>query len=112
MKCPECGGDVWDNTAENDKREQNGEKLRPDYSCKDKDGCGWLMWREKGKKKILVESLPKEPKKPDPRPDLENKKENTELMCRTNLMVALINKIENPDNLSSEFKKLWKEIES
>ncbi len=55
--CPECKGEVWNNTEENNNREANGEKLRPDYSCKDKEGCGWLMWREKGKKKVMVNSM-------------------------------------------------------
>jgi len=55
--CPECKGEVWNNIDENNKREAKGEKLRPDYSCKDKEGCGWVMWREKGKTKIVKESM-------------------------------------------------------
>ena len=38
---------MWDNRAENDAREAKGEKLRPDFSCKNKDGCGYVQWREK-----------------------------------------------------------------
>ncbi len=55
--CPECKGEVWNNIEENNNREAKGEKLRPDYACKDKEGCGWLMWREKGKKKVVVNSM-------------------------------------------------------
>lgn len=43
MDCPKCGGNTYDNRAENDARLAKGEKMRPDYKCKDKncDGCVW-----------------------------------------------------------------------
>ena len=44
--CPKCSGKVWDNRSENDARAQRGEKMRPDYSCRDKQGCRWVQWRE------------------------------------------------------------------
>jgi hypothetical protein len=57
MKCPQCNGDMWDNVSANDARAEVGEKLRPDYACKDKEGCGFVIWRPKdGSKKILVET--------------------------------------------------------
>lgn len=87
MKCPQCSGEIWDNQAENDKRELNGEKLRPDYACKDKENCGWVMWRVKEKKKILVETNPKPIQKTPTKDEfVEGKKENNRLICRTNLM--------------------------
>lgn len=44
--CPQCSGKVWDNRVENDARAQRGEKMRPDFSCRDKQGCRWVQWRE------------------------------------------------------------------
>lgn len=52
-KCPQCGGKVWDNTEENKKRIANGQKPRPEYSCKDKEGCGWVKWAERPKKTFV-----------------------------------------------------------
>ena len=49
--CPKCGGDVWDNRAENDKRASDGAKLRPDFACKNAPkargglGCLGVIWR-------------------------------------------------------------------
>ena len=44
VKCGQCGGPVWDNRAENDKREAAGQRRRPDFACKKKDDCGWIAW--------------------------------------------------------------------
>ena len=44
VKCGQCQGPVWDNRAENDKREAAGQRRRPDFSCKKKDECGWICW--------------------------------------------------------------------
>lgn len=41
--CPACGGPMWDNIAENDKREAEGKKRRPDYKCKKKE-CDGIIW--------------------------------------------------------------------
>ena len=49
-ECPNCGGKVWDNTEDNKTREATNQKLRPDYSCRDKV-CGWVQWRPKTKAK-------------------------------------------------------------
>ena len=51
-ECPQCGGDIWNNVAINKRRIANGEKPRPDYSCKDKEGCGWVKWPVKEKKEF------------------------------------------------------------
>jgi hypothetical protein len=51
MQCEKCGGECWDNRKENAKRLEAGQKLRPDFSCKDKDGCGWVKWPPKTPKK-------------------------------------------------------------
>lgn len=37
MKCPECGGAMWDN------REDKRNPKSPDYKCKDKS-CGHAVW--------------------------------------------------------------------
>lgn len=42
--CPQCDGAMWDNRSDNDEREKNGEKLRPDWKCRDK-GCKGVYWR-------------------------------------------------------------------
>lgn len=41
MDCPDCGEAVWDNRAENDAREERGEKRRPDFKCRK---CEWIQW--------------------------------------------------------------------
>jgi len=111
MKCPECKkSDVWDNVEENDQREKNGEKLRPDYSCKDKEGCGWVKWRPKEGREILKET--KIPKKPDEY--LEGKKDNNRLICRSNVMSAVIKKLgetTTTQEMKQVFNDLWEEIE-
>ena len=57
MNCPKCGGECWDNTEKNKEREKEGKKNLPQYSCKDKEGCGWIMWPDKpGRKTILKET--------------------------------------------------------
>jgi hypothetical protein len=54
---------MWDNTEKNKEREQEGKKNLPQYSCKDKEGCGWIMWPDKeGRKTILVEHKTPAPK--------------------------------------------------
>ncbi len=116
MKCPECKkSDVWDNVKENDEREINGEKLRPDYSCKDKEVCGWVKWRPKEGKEILVETHKPRPLseiKNDPY--LEGKKDNNRLICRTDLMSAVVNKLgetTTTQDMKQVFNDLWEEIE-
>jgi hypothetical protein len=47
--CPKCSGRLWDNRKENDVRELKGEKLRPDWKCRDKE-CDGVIWREKESK--------------------------------------------------------------
>jgi len=41
-QCPSCGGEVWDNRE----RKKRGETKpnAPDFSCKNKEGCGWVLW--------------------------------------------------------------------
>lgn len=41
--CPTCGKDVYDNREENDKREKEGLRRRPDFKCRDKD-CQGIIW--------------------------------------------------------------------
>lgn len=48
--CPKCGGKCYDNRAENDQRAARGEKLRPDFACRDR-ACNGVIWRPDGKKK-------------------------------------------------------------
>jgi len=47
MQCPKCGGDVWDNRS---KKLAGGMKPNaPDFSCKNKESCGWVQWPPKTK---------------------------------------------------------------
>ena len=43
--CPKCGGAMYDNRAENDKRAAGGQRLWPDFKCKDRQSCDGLYWR-------------------------------------------------------------------
>ena len=47
MVCPKCQGDVWDNRP----KKASGEfkPNSPDFSCKNRDGCGWVQWPPKTK---------------------------------------------------------------
>jgi len=40
--CPRCDGAVWDNRAQ--KQEDPAKRKRPDFSCKDRERCGWAVW--------------------------------------------------------------------
>lgn len=44
VACPVCGGPTFSNVAENDVRAARGEKLRPDYRCRDRS-CVGVIWR-------------------------------------------------------------------
>lgn len=44
-KCPDCGGQIWDNRAK--KASGQFSPKSPNFSCKDKDGCGWGDWGRK-----------------------------------------------------------------
>ncbi len=46
MNCQICGGETFDNVAENAQRKARGEKLRPNYKCRDKN-CTWVQWPPK-----------------------------------------------------------------
>lgn len=59
-ECPECGEGVWDNRP----KKQSGKfkANAPDFSCKNKDGCGWAFWPSDGRDGHVVEK-PKEKRK-------------------------------------------------
>lgn len=40
--CPRCSGEIWDNRAK--KADGKFSAKSPDYTCRDKDGCGWALW--------------------------------------------------------------------
>lgn len=50
VNCPNCGGPIYNNIAKNAERVARGEKSMPNFTCKDKDGCGWKEWPPKGQK--------------------------------------------------------------
>ena len=56
MVCVKCGGEVWDNRQ---KKLDGGMKPNaPDFSCKNKDGCGWVQWPPKGKASSVATAAP------------------------------------------------------
>lgn len=113
-KCPACGGEVWNNVEENNSRELNGEKLRPDYSCKDK-ACGFVSWREKGVKKEFKDKTPVKKVAPvEPKPGLDNRDLMMRLAYRKDLMVAVIETFKDTSDIETlvkTFDYLWKEVE-
>ncbi len=42
VHCPRCHGPVWDNRAQ--KQGDRSKSKWPDFSCRDKEGCGWAVW--------------------------------------------------------------------
>lgn len=49
--CPSCGtSEVWDNRAK--KEAGKFKATSPDYTCKDKEGCGWTLWLDGAVEKI------------------------------------------------------------
>ena len=42
MKCPDCGGEMWDNRTKKKSGEYSSKN--PDFKCKDKAGCGKAVW--------------------------------------------------------------------
>lgn len=48
--CPRCSGAVWDNRAK--KASGQFSAKSPDYSCRDKDGCGWVLWLDSAKDEL------------------------------------------------------------
>ena len=55
--CPKCDGPLYDNRAK--KASGDFSAKSPDYSCKDKDGCGFVLWIDStaDKLKASVEAL-------------------------------------------------------
>ncbi len=51
MQCPKCNGDTWNNAKKNEERAAQGKNPMPLWTCKDKDGCGWVQWPPKGAKR-------------------------------------------------------------
>jgi len=115
MNCPQCGGDVWNNVAANDARAQAGEKLRPDYFCKDKN-CGWLQWRPKQPFQGFQGTPPNAPKPPVMKP-VDNggckdvKSDMMRLAYRKDLAIAVLNKFGDTTDLKAMAEDLWSWIE-
>ena len=55
--CPSCAGAIYDNRAK--KASGDFSPKSPDYACKDKDGCGWVVWLDSAREKLkaAVEQL-------------------------------------------------------
>lgn len=47
---------MWDNRADNQKRLAEGLKARPDFTCKDKQNCGHIIWPEKKESGVKVKN--------------------------------------------------------
>lgn len=48
--CPRCSGAVWDNRAK--KASGQFSAKSPDYTCRDKDGCGWVLWLDSARDEL------------------------------------------------------------
>jgi len=111
-KCPVCNGNIKSIPAGISKR--TGKAYKAFKVCENND-CGYKPIEEDGTKNVIVESLVK-PEKPVEKPIIngdsyiEGKKENNDRICRTNLMVALLTKADNPDNVETLFRAFWKII--
>jgi hypothetical protein len=42
LHCPRCNGAVWDNRSQ--KQSDPSRSRWPDFSCKNKESCGWAVW--------------------------------------------------------------------
>ena len=42
IHCPQCNGAVWDNRPQ--KQADAAKSKWPDFVCKDKTGCRWVVW--------------------------------------------------------------------
>lgn len=49
-ECPQCGGELWNNVKKKASGSMNAKA--PDFSCKDKEGCGWVQWPPKAEKAV------------------------------------------------------------
>ncbi len=99
MDCPKCNKPMWDN------RNKKKTPKAPDFRCKD-ENCKYSLNPDTGEYepgeyqtaiwlKDLIEPEPIKTKTPPPKTNdtyVEGKKENTTLMCRKDLMVAIVNK--------------------
>ena len=47
-QCGKCGGDMWDNRTKKANKEGHFHAKSPDFSCKDKQGCGANAWIQPG----------------------------------------------------------------
>ncbi len=110
MTCPKCGGECWDNTQKNIERAAEGKKNLPQYSCKDKEGCGWVMWPDKkGTKTILKETGPA-PIKPTNGEDKERlmiMSYRKDLMCK---LIEVYGETNEPSDIKVRFQEYWTEI--
>ncbi len=56
MVCPKCNGEIWDNRQKKIAGEMKPNA--PDFSCKDKQGCGWVQWPPKAKASPVATTAP------------------------------------------------------
>ncbi len=56
MVCPKCNGEIWDNRQKKIAGEMKPNA--PDFSCKDKQGCGWVQWPPKAKASPVATAAP------------------------------------------------------
>ncbi len=67
MVCVKCGGEVWDNRQK--KAAGQMKPNAPDFSCKNKDGCGWVQWPPKTKASPVAVAAPIAPPSPPSGPN-------------------------------------------
>lgn len=75
--CPKCAGVMYNNVAENDARLAKGEKLRPDFKCKNKS-CDGVIWRPKTAAKPAYNQTARQPISHGPTMPWEEEQQQTE----------------------------------
>ena len=120
MNCPQCGGEMWDNNKSKFPKKPNG----PDFRCKNKEcvdekGFTTAVWLEKKPFQGFQGTPPNAPIPPVMKP-VDNggckdvKSDMMRLAYRTDLMVALIDKLSETvgnEEIKIMFDYYWSEIE-
>jgi hypothetical protein len=108
MNCPLCDGIIKTVPAGVSKR--TGKPYKEFQVCSNRE-CGYKPTDEDGTKNVVAST---QKPKTNGDPYVEGKEKNTVLMCKKDLMVALINAYQttiNDTDLKAVFNDLWSEIE-
>ena len=112
QECPLCGAEIKSIPAGVSKK--SGKPYNAFKVCSNRE-CGYKPVEENGVVNKVVNSVLKDPKKEFEKDEfVVGKEKNTTLMCRKDLMVALVNKWLDPVDtkvICETFDTLWTKIE-